>query len=215
MAVIYIHGFNSSPASLKARQAADWLSINAPDITYICPALSSKPDLAIEQLYTLIENTIKSSSEPVGLIGSSMGGYYATWLAEKYDLRAVLVNPAVRPYEFMLEYLGENANYHTGECYLLEPKHVDIAKSLEVASLKTPKNYWVLLQTGDEVLDYRQAETRYADCDPVIEEGGDHSFQRFERHLPAIIDFLQLSSKLAPRLSPKFSPKPSPKLSME
>lgn len=211
MALIYIHGFNSSPASLKARQTADWLSINAPDITYICPALSSKPDLAIEQLSTLIKNT----SDSVGLIGSSMGGYYATWLAEKYDLRAVLVNPAVRPYEFMLEYLGENANYHTGERYLLEPKHVDMAKSLEVASLKTPKNYWVLLQTGDEVLDYRQAEARYADCDLVIEEGGDHSFQHFERHLPAIIDFLQLSSKLAPRLSPKFSPKPSPKLSME
>ncbi|MEH6466409.1 MAG: YqiA/YcfP family alpha/beta fold hydrolase [Porticoccus sp.] len=197
MALIYIHGFNSSPASLKARQTADWLSINAPDITYICPALSSKPDLAIEQLYTLIEN----ASDPVGLIGSSMGGYYAAWLAEKYDLKAVLVNPAVRPYEFMLEYLGENANYHTGERYLLEPKHVDIAKSLEVASLKNPKNYWVLLQTGDEVLDYRHAEARYADCDLVIEKGGDHSFQHFERHLPATIDFLQLSPKLSPKLS--------------
>jgi predicted esterase YcpF (UPF0227 family) len=205
MALIYIHGFNSSPASLKAQQTADWLSVNAPDIPYICPALSSKPDLAIEQLNTLIESTIESTPDPVGLIGSSMGGYYATWLGEKYGLKAVLVNPAVRPYEFMLEYLGENANYHTGERYILEPKHVDVAKSLEVVSLKNPKNYWVLLQTGDDVLDYRQAETRYADCDLTIESGGDHSFQHFERHMPAIADFLQLSPKLLRELSPKLS----------
>ena len=205
MALIYIHGFNSSPASLKAKQTADWLSVNAPNISYICPALSSKPDLAIEQLNTLIESAVASSPDPVGLIGSSMGGYYATWLGEKYGLKAVLVNPAVRPYEFMLEYLGENANYHTGERYILEPKHVDVAKSLEVGSLKNPKNYWVLLQTDDDVLDYRQAETRYVDCDLTIEKGGDHSFQRFERHLPAIIDFLQLSPKLLQKLSPKLS----------
>lgn len=193
MALIYIHGFNSSPASLKAKQTAGWLSVNAPEIPYICPALSSKPDLAIEQLNTLIDSTIESSPGPVGLIGSSMGGYYATWLGEKYGLKAVLVNPAVRPYEFMLGCLGENANYHTGERYILEPKHVDVAKSLEVDSLKNPKNYWVLLQTGDEVLDYRQAEAKYADCDLTIEQGGDHSFQRYEQHLSSIIEFLQPS----------------------
>ncbi len=205
MALIYIHGFNSSPASLKAKQTADWFSVNAPDIPYICPALSNKPDLAIEQLNTLVESTIESSPGPVGLIGSSMGGYYATWLGEKYGLKAVLVNPAVRPYEFMLGYLGENTNYHTGERYILEPHHVDVAKSLKVGTLKNSKNYWVLLQTGDDVLDYRQAETLYANCDLTIEKGGDHSFQHFERHLPAIMDFLQLSPKLAPELAPKLS----------
>ena len=120
-----------------------------------------------------------------------MGGYYATWLGEKYGLKSVLINPAVRPYDFMMEYLGENANYHTGERYILKQRHVDVARTLDVDPIKKPENIWVLLQTGDEVLDYRQAKVKYAQCRLTIEQGGDHSFQHYERHLPAIIDFLQ------------------------
>jgi len=187
MALIYIHGFNSSPASLKARQTQQWLESQSLPISFECPALSSEPDKAIDQLTLLIE----SLDQPVGLIGSSMGGYYATWLGEKYGLKSVLINPAVRPYDFMAEYLGENANYHTGERYILEQRHVDVTRTLDVEHLKTPKNIWVLLQTGDEVLDCRQAEVKYAQCTLNIEQGGDHSFQHYERHLPAIIDFLQ------------------------
>jgi predicted esterase YcpF (UPF0227 family) len=189
MALIYIHGFNSSPASLKARQTQAFLdakhaSLNRP---FLCPALSSEPDKAIDQLQGLIEKL----NGPIGLIGSSMGGYYATWLGEKFGLKSVLINPAVRPYDFMMEYLGENANYHTGERYILERRHVDIARALDVDSIKIPENLWVLLQTGDEVLDYRQAKVKYAQCKLTIEQGGDHSFQHYERHLPAIVDFLQ------------------------
>ncbi len=106
MALIYIHGFNSSPASLKAQQTQKWLDSQSLSIPFECPALSSEPDKAIEQLQVMIEQY----REPIGLIGSSMGGYYATWLGEKYGLKSVLINPAVRPYEFMREYLGENAN---------------------------------------------------------------------------------------------------------
>lgn len=189
MALIYIHGFNSSPASLKARQTQVWLEAKSESLchSFLCPSLSSEPDKAIGQLQLLIEKL----DEPVGLIGSSMGGYYATWLGEKYGLKSVLINPAVRPYDFMMEYLGENTNYHTGERYILKQRHVDVARTLDVDSIKTPENIWVLLQTGDEVLDYRQANVKYARCKLTIEQGGDHSFQHYERHLPAIIDFLQ------------------------
>lgn len=188
MALVYIHGFNSSPASLKARQTEQWLLAQSLDIPFYCPALSSEPDKAIAQLQSLIE----SLHRPVGLVGSSMGGFYATWLNEQYDVKAVLINPAVRPYEFMADYLGENANYHTGERYILEQRHVDIAKTLEVSTISKPENLWVLLQTGDEVLDYRQAEKKYAHCALTIEQGGDHSFQNYQRHLPDMINFLNL-----------------------
>lgn len=188
MALVYIHGFNSSPASLKARQTEKWLLAQSLDIPFYCPALSSEPDKAIAQLQSLIEPLHR----PVGLVGSSMGGFYATWLNEKYDVKAVLINPAVRPYEFMADYLGENANYHTGERYTLEQRHVDIAKTLEVSTISKPENLWVLLQTGDEVLDYRQAEKKYANCSLTIEQGGDHSFQNYQRHLPDMINFLNL-----------------------
>ena len=187
MALIYIHGFNSSPASLKAQQTQEWLKSRSLPIPFECPALSSEPDKAIDQLQTMIERYY----EPTGLIGSSIGGYYATWLGEKYGLKSVLINPAVRPYELMMDYLGENANYHTGERYILEKKHVDLTRTLDVPSIKKPENIWVLLQTGDEVLDYHQAEAKYANCALTIERGGDHSFQHYERHLPAIIDFLE------------------------
>ncbi len=189
MALIYIHGFNSSPASLKSCQTAEWLSLHHPDIPFHCPRLNNEPEKAIRQLQALIE----SVKRPVGLVGSSMGGYYATWLAEQYSLRAVLVNPAVKPYELMLDYLGENANYHTGERYVLEQKHVEEVRRLEVQTPLHREYYWVLLQTEDEVLDYRQAEARYDGCRMTIEQGGDHSFQHFERFLADIFDFLQLS----------------------
>ncbi|WP_461518322.1 YqiA/YcfP family alpha/beta fold hydrolase [Porticoccus sp.] len=190
MALVYIHGFNSSPASLKARQTDEWLSLHHPHIPFFCPRLSNQPDLAIQQLQALIEQT----EQPVGLVGSSMGGYYATWLAEQYGLPSVLINPAVKPYELMLDYLGENANYHTRERYVLEQRHVEAVRQLEVSTPLNPSRYWVLLQTGDEVLDYRQAESRYTGCRMTIEQGGDHSFQHYERYLPAIFEFLQLSS---------------------
>lgn len=192
MALIYIHGFNSSPASLKSRQTAEWLSLHYPDVPFHCPRLNNEPDKAIRQLQALVE----SAKRPVGLVGSSMGGYYATWLAEQYSLRAVLVNPAVMPYKLMLDYLGENANYHTGERYVLKQKHVDEVHRLEVRTPLHRDRYWVLLQTEDEVLDYRQAEARYDGCRMTIEQGGDHSFQHFERFLPDIFDFLQLSPEI-------------------
>ncbi|WP_438951180.1 YqiA/YcfP family alpha/beta fold hydrolase [Porticoccus sp.] len=190
MPLVYIHGFNSSPASLKARQTAAWLQKNCPAVSFVCPALASDPARAIAQLQLEVEKT----GGPVGLVGSSMGGYYATWLAEKYRLKAVLINPAVKPYDLMVDYLGVNANYHTGERYHLEQCHVNAVKDLEVPVLQNLANYWVLLQTGDEVLNYRLAESRYNGCRVTIEQGGDHSFQHYERHLPAIIEFLGLAT---------------------
>jgi len=187
MIILYIHGFNSSPASLKAKQTNEWLKKVSPDDNFICPALNGDTFVAIGQL----EKIVEQHKDSIGLIGSSLGGYYATWLAQKYGLKAVLVNPAVRPYESMTSYLGENTNYHSGEHYTLTQHHIDVLRNLDVGEMQEPNNIWALLQKGDEVLDYRQAKMKYSQCILTIEPGGDHGFQNYERHLPAIIEFLQ------------------------
>ena len=184
-ALLYIHGFNSSPGSDKARQSQQWLAERHPDIAFVCPFLSPFPLLAMAELETEM-----ASRKIIGLIGSSMGGFYATWLAEKYRLKAALVNPAVAPWQGRDYLLGDQENYHTGEVHRIEQKHLDQLEQFEVATLSKPMQLMVLVQTGDEVLDYRQAVAKYADCKLLVEQGGDHGFQSFLRHLPDIMNFL-------------------------
>lgn len=186
-AIIYIHGFLSSPLSWKARQVARWLAERRPDIRYHCPHLTPYPRQTQLALEALVESLLP---EPVGLIGSSLGGYWATWLTEKYDLRTLLVNPAVRPWEFMPGYLEVDLkSYHTDDSYRLKASHLDEIKTCEVA-IQNHNNYWLLAQTGDETLDYTQAVAKYGGCKQTIEQGGDHGFQGFERYLEEGIEFL-------------------------
>ena len=185
--LLYIHGFLSSPASAKARQVRDWLAQRCPQVNYLCPALTPYFDQARQEL----ERLVQGCAEKPWLMGSSLGGYWATFLAEKYDLRAVLVNPLVEPQRLRREGLGVPLkNYHTGEEYLLQERHAAALEAADCAQIRRPDNYWVLLQTGDEVLDYRLAARKYAACRLLLEEGGDHSFQGFERHIPAALAFL-------------------------
>ncbi|RLA46094.1 MAG: esterase YqiA [Gammaproteobacteria bacterium] len=191
--LLYIHGFNSSPDSTKARQTRDWLAAQLPAVDFICPFLSPFPSLAMAKLESILESIpklTKTSLAPVVLIGSSMGGYYATWLAEKYACKAVLVNPAVRPWLGREYLLGDQENYHTGEVSRIEQGHLDQLQEFDVAILSEPARFMVLVQSGDEVLDYRQAAEKYAACKLLIEEGGDHSFQGYEHHLADVIEFL-------------------------
>lgn len=125
------------------------------------------------------------------LIGSSLGGYYATWLAETFGLRAAVVNPSVRPYELLMRYLGDNANLHTDEHYELGAEHVDQLRDLEV-EIRRPEALMYLVQTGDETLDYREAVEKYTGCTGIIEAGGSHGFDDFENRIPAILEFLGL-----------------------
>lgn len=185
--LLYIHGFLSSPYSHKAQQVAAWLQEHKPQISYSCPYLPAYPAEAMAILEAAVE---ERKAEPIYLIGSSLGGYYATWLAEKYDLRAVLVNPAVEPYHLIDHYLDQELkNYHTEDTFRLDSSHIEQLRALEVDGLQCPANYWLMVQTGDETLDYRKAVAKYQDCRQLVEEGGDHSFQNFERWLPDIFTF--------------------------
>ena len=185
--VIYLHGFLSSPQSQKALQFFEYVRANYPDLAIEIPQLADYPNEAlaiIEQLVT------KHKGRKLRFIGSSLGGFLSTFMVEKYSGKAVLINPAVRPFELLVDFLGEHINPNTQQPFLLENKHIDDLRLLDTPTLKPTSDYWVLLQTADETLDYRQAETKYQDYKLSIEQGGDHSFQDFQRFLPDIFRFL-------------------------
>lgn len=188
--LLYLHGFNSSPLSLKANIMKAYCQQYRPDIKLMIPQLPCFPADAAKYLSSLVQQY--ASDYNIGLVGSSLGGYLSTWLNLKYGLRAVVVNPAVRPYELLSDFLGPQNNPYTHENYVLESKHIQDLKLLEVDSLLSPQDFWVLLQTDDEVLDYNQAVSKYAKSKLTLEQGGDHSFINFERYPQQIIEFLQL-----------------------
>lgn len=191
--ILYIHGFNSSPQSLKAQQTADYLSKNFPQISLAAPQIPAYPIDAVnflEAFYVKNQKLIK------GIIGSSLGGYLASYFVEKYSVKSVLINPAVRPYELLSDYLGEQVNPYTKERYHLEPRHMDELMAIDTPCINRQTNYWLLQQQGDEVLDYRQAVAKYAGCRQTVEAGGDHSFQGYDRFLPDIAAFFGLQASI-------------------
>jgi len=188
--IVYLHGFNSSPQSIKARQFGQYLQDRGLGDQWFCPALPPSGDEAI----AIVERAI--ADRPPGsltFVGSSLGGFYATWLAEKYDARAVLINPAITPHLGLRDYLGEQSNIYTGERYQLTEANLQEWERLFVPAM-TPSRYLLLVETGDELLDYREAVRRYSGARQVVVEGGDHSLQSFPWHIPAILEFAGLSS---------------------
>ncbi|MEC8429526.1 MAG: YqiA/YcfP family alpha/beta fold hydrolase [Pseudomonadota bacterium] len=186
--LIYVHGFLSAPGSHKATLTKQWLQQHHPEVTYHCPHLSPYP-LETERQLTELMSSLEG--ETVGLIGSSLGGFWSTWLVERYGVKAVLINPSVRPFQLIDSVVGETLdNYYTNDTYTMQPEHGEQLRERYQARFSDPTRYWVLVQTGDETLDYRQAVERYVDCRVSVEEGGDHGFQHYDHHLPEILNFL-------------------------
>ena len=185
--LIYLHGYNSSSQSKKALQTKHWIASNAPDVDFICPDLPPFADCAIKLLNSIVET---KSSSPIGLIGSSMGGFFATCLIEKYNLRGVLINPAVSPARGLESWLGDNQNYITGDKWTLRSRDIREFFKIDPPKIRRQGNYLVFIQTGDEVLDYRDAETRYTGNRIVVEQGGNHSFKDYDQRLSDIFRFL-------------------------
>lgn len=161
---------------------------------FVCPQLPVAPHAAI----ALCEKLIADSETAVTLVGSSLGGYYATYLAEQHDLQAVLVNPAVVAHLSLLDFVGQQTNLYTGERFDFTSAHIEALRALEVRRLSKPERFWLLVETGDELLDYRQAVTKYAGARQTVLEGGDHSFTRWSDALDDIIHFAGFSSPPLP-----------------
>lgn len=189
--LIYIHGFISSPQSHKAQLLCRYVAKHHPDIHYMVPSLSNQPAAAFRQLDQLVQNFLQEKTGPLGLVGSSMGGFFATALAERYRLPAVLVNPAVQPHTFGEHFIGAHHNPYTGVDFKLEQADIDVLQSLVVKP--EAGRYWLMVQEQDETLNYRDAVEFYSGVQMTVEPGGDHSFQHFDRHLAAIMAFLHLS----------------------
>jgi predicted esterase YcpF (UPF0227 family) len=184
-AVIYIHGLNSSAASFKARLIRARLERHGLSAAFRAPSLPDRPAAAV----ALLERELAAAGPEATLVGSSLGGYYATWLAERHGVRAVLVNPAVEAPRLLEGMLGPQTNLYTGERYELTPRHLDELRALDVAAITRPERYLLLVTTGDEVLDYRRAVEKYAGCRSIVVPGSDHGFGDFGDYLEEVLAF--------------------------
>jgi predicted esterase YcpF (UPF0227 family) len=188
--LLYLHGFRSSPQSTKAQRLADLFHRQWPQVQWWCPQLPPSP----AQAAALIdEGTRTWPSQSMAVIGSSLGGFYATWLAERRGCRAVLINPAVDPARDLARHIGEQTLWHQpAQTFFFQPHYVQELEALQIGALSHPQNYLALVATGDEVLDWREMRDRYRTSRLKIIEGSDHALSDFEQHLPALLGFLDL-----------------------
>lgn len=189
--ILYLHGFNSSPESHKAKVLHEYMKRSGLSDRIDIPEIPPVPADAIELLQHHAEEIIKRYD--LSLAGSSLGGFYATWLAEQYNCPAVLINPAVKPHELLKKYLGENTNYYTAESWVLDDMHIEQFRELYIDKISKPHRYLLMLQTGDDILDYREALEKYADCPSIVEQDGSHEFSEFERYLDTILSFCNVT----------------------
>ncbi len=158
--ILYLHGFRSSPHSFKARLLAERLRALGRADQYLCPQLPASPAAAISLAESLIG---AQPARQLTLIGSSLGGYYATWLAEQTGCRAVLLNPAVAPPQDLAKYVGVTTDWHSGEPFEFKAEYLDELRALALPRISRPERYFLVAATGDEVLDWRDMSARYAD----------------------------------------------------
>lgn len=184
--ILYLHGFRSSPQSFKARLVGERLQQLGLKEAYHCPQLPASPREAIAIASQYIE---KVQPQQVALIGSSLGGYYATFLAERYGCRAVLLNPAVKPPRDLVKYVGVTTTYHTDERFEFKAEHIRELQELQVSRITRPDRYFLLAATGDEILDWREMVGHYPGARQHIIQDSDHGISEFGDYIDEVLAF--------------------------
>ncbi|MEZ5658785.1 MAG: YqiA/YcfP family alpha/beta fold hydrolase [Burkholderiaceae bacterium] len=182
--IVYLHGFRSSPQSFKARMLAERMALAGLHDKFVCPQLPVSPSAAITHI-----REISPMTPSVTLVGSSLGGYYATYLAERFGTRAVLLNPAIHPARDLAPSVGELRTYHDDQPMRFEPQYLDELAALEVSPLTHHERYLLVAAKGDELIDWRDMAARYAPARMLIHEGGDHALSDFDFYIDAVLRF--------------------------
>ena len=193
MTILYLHGFRSTPGSAKAQLVAQRMAEMGRASEYVCPQLSASPTLAAQVVRDCADQLIaRHGVDQLAVIGSSLGGYYATWLAEQIGCRAVLLNPAVHPGRDLKKYIGVQTVYGSDQTIEVKPEFMDEFRKLWVSQITRPERYFLVAATGDEVLDWREMVEKYQGAKQLIIEGSDHGLSDFDRIVDEVLRFAEL-----------------------
>jgi len=189
--LLYLHGFRSSPQSTKARQVAARVQTQHPGVSWWCPQLPPSPRKAMD---LVMQGIADWPRDAMAVVGSSLGGFYATWVAEQTGCRAVLLNPAVHPARDLTQYIGEQSSWHQPEDrFFFKPEFIDELRALDAGPLRQPQHYFAVIAKGDEVLDWREMTSRYAGARIKLLERSDHALSDFDAHINEVFAFLDLA----------------------
>ena len=189
--LLYLHGFRSSPLSAKAVKMAAAVQARHPAVHWWCPQLPPSPRQAMAMLMAGIAGWPQGS---MAVVGSSLGGFYATWIAARTGCPAVLLNPAVHPARDLASHIGEQSAWHSPqETFFFQPEFVQELRDLDAGTLSRPERFYTLIAKGDELLDWREMSARYAGSQGQLLEGGDHALSDFDTHLAGVLRFLALA----------------------
>lgn len=187
--ILYFHGFKSSSDSTKAKDLHKFISRRTRNTILITPNIHDNFNDAHDQIINLIE----SNQPNVFFMGSSLGGYYASFFSQKYNKKAVLINPAIPPLKDFEMHLGKNKNYSNGNKFIITKNDIDYIRSLSYKKILKPKNLMILLESGDEILNYNDTSSYFSGSHIDILYGGDHSYSSFKEKFNKIQDFLKIT----------------------
>ena len=187
--ILYFHGFKSSSDSTKAKDLHKFISRRTKNTILITPNIHDNFHDAHNQIINLIE----SNQPNIFFMGSSLGGYYASFFSQKFNKKAVLINPAIPPLKDFEMHLGKNKNYSNGNKFIITKNDIDYIRSLSYKKILKPKNLMILLESGDEILNYNDTSSYFSGSHIDVLYGGDHSYSSFKEKFNKIQDFLKIT----------------------